>query len=44
MIVRLVSENVVLESIIRDGFLNSRDLLCIFLLGLGFVDVRMFDI
>ena len=38
-ILRLVSENIVVESGIRDGFLNLRDF---FLLGLGFVDARTF--
>ena len=36
---RLFSENIVAESVVRYGVLNSRDFLCFFLgLGLGFVD------
>ena len=37
----LVSENIVVESVIRDGFLNLRDFV-FFLLDLGFVDARTF--
>ena len=40
-ILRLVSENIVVESVIRDGFLNLRDFV-FFLLDLGFVDARTF--